>query len=217
MKTVPKDRRSEFMSVFLNEIGMETKGGAANLSEIASPIREFSPITFMSNWANLPESVKKLVGGEIGAGLRDKLDAFARVGGYIKQSRALSNPSGTSFGMEALRQLGPYGATATTIGLAGAGQFWAAAGTALLPVAMNGSARLMTNPKFVDWLSAGSKLTRALEKGGVYSTPAGRDVMKRHFAKLATIAATQPIIAPDIQEYIQSQHDMASANEANQR
>ena len=217
MKTVPKDRRSEFMSVFLNEIGMETKGGAANLSEIASPIREFSPVTFMSNWANLPESVKKLVGGEIGAGLRDKLDAFARVGGYVKQSRALSNPSGTSYGMEALRQLGPYGATATTIGLAGAGQFWSAAGTALLPVAMNGSARLMTNPKFVDWLSAGSKLTRALEKGGVYSTPAGRDVMKRHFAKLATIAATQPIIAPDIQEYIQSQHDMASANEANQR
>ena len=189
-RVIPKDQKDEFMAVFLNEIGKESRGAAQNINEAVSPAREFSAPAFMGRWATLPESVKQHVSGAMGQDLRDALDRLARIGGYIKQTRFLSNPSGTAGQSEFMRQVGPFGAGGAAI--AAVTGHPGIAASIIAPLGLNyASAKLMTYAPFVEWLAKGAQLN-------------SESLIKRHMARLATIAIANPAVGKDIQNYIDS-------------
>lgn len=166
-KQLPKEAWDAVAGTVLGRLGLAKKGaqGAA--------VDSFSVNTFMTNWADLsPEARRALWDGTKYKDLYKELNSFAKVVGDFKEVDRLANRSRTAsvalfFSMfRDLRNIGVGIAGGRAIGsVAGAGPVGAVAGGVAgigLPYA---AAKLITNPRFVRWLSQGVEIAKANPNG----------------------------------------------------
>lgn len=167
-RSLPPEGRNALEGVMLRRLGMAKPSaqGAAGDS--------FSASTFLTNWNNLDDVAKKSFLGSNTA-LRGSLDNLLKVSSRVKDVEKLSNASGS-------------GRVALTSALGVGGLF----NPQLLAVVPSGyaGAKLMTNPKFVNWLAQSGKYTQPSQ-------------VANHIGKLAGIAAaSDDDTQAAIQDYI---------------
>lgn len=164
-----------------------SKPGAAGATEFSDDIGEFSVNTFMTNWnAMSPQARAALFGGTRYRELEAPMNRLVRVVDRAKESEKMANPSGTA--RNALAALGIIEAgrqTAEGDPLQGVGTL--AAGV----LAPRYAAKLLTNPKFVQWLATGVQLAE--------KSPAS---MTSHISRLALVAKGEPAIREEISQYL---------------
>ena len=182
----------------LGKMGMPT-GSAAGASELGEQAAKsgadamadagFSPNKFISNWNNLSKEAKEaLFGGTEYASLAPALDDLVftidRVG---KTAAQMANPSGTARLLGAMGTFGPLAAEAGK--LVGGDGFEFGLGGLVAPYA---SAKLMTNPSFVKWLSEGIEI--AAFKPNSFG---------QHIRRLVQISEVNPDIRDEVKGVIQ--------------
>ena len=182
----------------LGKMGMPT-GSAAGASELGEQAAKsgadamadagFSPNKFISNWNNLSKEAKEaLFGGTEYASLAPALDDLVftidRVG---KTAAQMANPSGTARLLGAMGTFGPL--AAETGKLVGGDGFEFGLGGLVAPYA---SAKLMTNPSFVKWLSEGVEI--AAFKPNSFG---------QHIRRLVQISEVNPDIRDEVKGVIQ--------------
>lgn len=165
---------------------------------------EFSVNTFLTNWNKLaPEAKSALFGGSRYSELRPALDRLTRVTAALKDTERMANPSGTAQALNITTMLGALGGG--TVGLASGGVGGAAAG-ALAPVATTilapkYAAKLITNPRVVNWLADGLAVaSRAPNKMGT------------QLVRLAAIAKEDPEVRDAIQGWFAAMEAGSQAN-----
>ncbi|KPJ66526.1 MAG: hypothetical protein AMJ43_07790 [Coxiella sp. DG_40] len=163
-RSLKPDEFSELQNVTLRNMGKANPGAQDAAGNV------FSPTTFLTRFNQLsPESKKVLFSGK-NTELSESLDSLTKAISRVKDVEKLSNVSGT----------GRIVLTGGAIGMAGLRTALQALGTAY------GGAKLITNPKFVDWLAKIPAQNTAPKFG-------------KHLEKLSRIAA----VSPDNREYIQ--------------
>jgi len=170
-------------SVFYN-LGKETPG--AQTTQVA----EFSVATFMSRFAKIrssgPDALDAMFKGTPFEETSRELANFVDVVGSLKEVSRMRNASNTSGAMHMAMTLqalggGGIGALSGSPGAALAG----VAGTVVAPWA---SAKLITSPAFVRWLSTpASEVTKSISK---------------HMTKLTVLAADEPYLAEPIEQLV---------------
>lgn len=153
MKSVPPQDRSVVSAMFIRKMG-EANPGAQNAAGTM-----FSPATFLQRWNKIDNGAKRIAFDAVGGReTRETLDAFARTAERIKRgSQVLANPSGTAAAAFNLQQW---------VGIGGTGVMGSALTGNIAPAAIamgslgmtNITARLMTNPTFVKWLSRSTQV-----------------------------------------------------------
>lgn len=142
MEALPDDGKKSLTAAVRNRMGRPTLGQAG------LPSKQFSPGTFMTNWSKLSDEARRELFGHYGPGFAKDMGQIARVADNIKSgSQVLANPSGTgnraaeyTYGAALVASLKDVTGT-TTAQLIGAS------------LGANRGASLMTNPRFVRWLS----------------------------------------------------------------
>lgn len=168
MKSLPVEQRRVVAASMIDELG-KANPGAQNAEGDA-----FSSRTFLTNWSKMePRAKATLLSGVDGnLTLRSSLDKVAKTAEMIdKSSKVLANPSGSgtlianasgaSAAAGALASMNPV-----AIGIAA---------TALAVPAL--SAKLMTSPKFVNWLAG--------------TTTVSTSRAQQHLARLTAIASNE--------------------------
>jgi hypothetical protein len=151
MKSLKPEERDVVRSTFIRDLG-RAKAGAQNAAG-----DEFSSQTFLTQWNNVSPQAKAVMfsGGEANQ-VRKDLDAIAEAADSIKKgSKVFANPSGTT---PAAAQLSLGGAAVAAAGAAVHGNFVPAAVLVGGLAATNLSARLMTYPRFVNWLASAIRM-----------------------------------------------------------
>lgn len=136
----------------------------------------FSPGTFLTNWSNLtPEAKNAIFGGSRYAQLRPQIDRLARVMEHVKNFDKMGQGSPT---YPLMAQGALYGSMGTAVLSGNIPAAAAIFGSGY--VAPKLAARLLTNPKFVTWLSSDA----------VRTAPAARAASLRSLHALAGTDAT---------------------------
>lgn len=152
-RSLDDDQRQVVSDAIVNRLG-RVSGGKQDASG-----EKFSSETFLTNWSKINDSAKAQLFPD--ATMRKKLDSIAAVSSDIRDSgRVFGNNSGTAQGMSAAGVYGsiPLAAGAALTGnVATAGATLAATGS--LVAGANIGARMLTNPKIVDWLAKSAKVT----------------------------------------------------------
>ena len=146
----------------------------------------FSASTFMTNWNRLaPEAKHALFGGSRYKTLQPQLDKLARVVASQKDVMAMANSSKTGSFNSVMATL-----TAPFAGFSGGGATGVITGTAAVTIPPYVTARLITSPKFVNWLARGATISA--------SKPAS---ISTHLAMLPVLAEKSPELRESIGEY----------------
>lgn len=156
----------------------------------------FSPSTFLTNYRSIADEAKDALFGASDKELRQNLDKLTDVFTAIQNNARLGNFSNTASVMHLLDTLAVLGVDTTAL----AGQLMRggsprAASTSLVGNVVgrllmpNQVAKLMTNPKFVEWLA-----TPVTRKNGIGS----------HVGRLAAIAKANPEIQEEVRLYLQA-------------
>lgn len=171
-KSLAPEERDALQSVMIRQMGKANPSAQDATSDV------FSANTFLTNYNRLSDESKKLLlNGSGHDGLRESLDRLLQVASRTKDVDRLSNPSGT-------------GRTVFTNALLGASIVALPKIAALIPTGVV-AAKLMTSPKFVNWLAKTSTVNT-------------KEQMATHISKLAAIASATPQIALDIENYIKT-------------
>ena len=146
MQSLPPESQADVTATVMRRMGL-AKAGQQNADG-----SKFSTETFLTNWNNLSEPAKQTLFSRYGSGFSRSMDQVAKVAANLREgSKVYANPSGTGGASAGLVALG------TLLGAAARGDV-ATAGTILTGAgASNLSARLMTNPRFVNWLATTTK------------------------------------------------------------
>jgi len=147
----------------------------------------FSVSTFLTNYSKLaPEAKVALFGGRRYADLQPELDRLVRVASALKSTERAANPSGTARHLMAFATLGTLGGA---LGLfLGGDASTAAQGVGATIVAPAVAARLISSPRFVNWLAESARV------------PANG--ISAHVGRLVAIAKAEPAIKGAIQQYM---------------
>ena len=164
----------------LHRMGLATPGaqGATGTT--------FSVSTFMTSWSKLaPEAKKALFGGSRYAEAAEGLETLIQAISSLKGIEKLTNSSNT------MRNITAY-ATITTLagGLGGfvGGDYSSTAGAVVTTIlAPRAAAKLITNPRFIKWL------TTPITQPGKYAP---------HITRLAAIGKAEPEIKQEIRQYL---------------
>ncbi|WP_369916541.1 hypothetical protein AB8810_11150 [Xanthomonas sp. NCPPB 3005] len=156
MGALPAPARAEVTASFLQRMGRAVKGQRDSSGD------SFSMRTFLTNWADLsPEARKELFrSARYGSDFRNDVDQIARVADKISAgSRVFQNTSGTARQLALGATLGGTGTLAIPQLLRGdiGGAAQTVAGAVLYAASNNLGARLMTNPRAVNWLATNTK------------------------------------------------------------
>lgn len=159
----------------LSRLGKATPGAQDATGEA------FSVATFLTNWSKLaPEAKSALFGGERYRALVEPLNTLVEAVSSLKGMSRLSNSSNTAHMligyttlMSALGGLGALASGVTTGDVKGG----AVAGAMLGVLGPKAAAKLITSPKFVDWL---------------VSPVTSRRALSAHMARLWGIAEAEP-------------------------
>jgi hypothetical protein len=136
--------------------------------------KEFIPNLFLKNYRALSPEARNILFKP------SEQAAFTRFNKIIERVRGIENKANTS------NTATQIFLTGTGLGLLGAVKTGQAIGTAYL------GGKLFTNPRFVNWLAQGEKIT-------------GEKAINNHFKKLALIAASNPDIRGDILNFLQGE------------
>jgi hypothetical protein len=154
---------------------------------------EFSPSTFLTNYTDQkfsPEAKDALFGQS--TPLRSALDSLANTTSTLRNSKALKNPSGTGpLGAHAWQG---YGVVSEILGSLLLGHPLLAAAGAASPVANNVLARVMTNPRTVNWMAKSAKLPPSLLPNAVNQLQRTNDPDAQDLATY--LGQAQPAPAP---------------------
>lgn len=139
-------QRQIVSEAIVNRMGRATPGQQDVTGE------KFSSGTFLTNWSRINDSAKaQLFPDEV---MRNKVDAIAKMSSEIRDSRTpFANPSGTAQGLTAA---GVYSSPFVSLST-GSVTPMAIAGS--MVAGANIGARMLTNPKVVDWLAKAGKVT----------------------------------------------------------
>lgn len=155
----------------------------------------FSPETFLTRWSQMaPAARDALFKGTKYDGLPESLQSLLDIAATMRDTKYMSNPSGTAgqnMFMAFLKPFATGGGAGAGLGAAGTGAAIGAtvgAANALVPYT---AARAFTNPAFVDWLV------------GLGSATAKPNSLPAHLARLTAIAKADPAV----KEYAQSVYD----------
>ncbi|MBI9081919.1 MAG: hypothetical protein JEY79_19535 [Pseudodesulfovibrio sp.] len=179
------------------KMGM-AKPGAQNVAGDA-----FSVDTFLTNWNRIaPEAKEALFGGTKYAKVKPEIDRLLRVVGALKDSGIVKNTSNTAtYNALWSTLVTPVTIASTAMGATSGGFVSGmvsggatAGGLILAPMA---TAKLITNPRFVRWLTQGSRVA-ANTKG---SQQAQAQMFSKHLARLVAVAEAEPEIEQEVMQY----------------
>ena len=189
MSNMTAPERGEIRSTLVDRLGRASAGQQTAEGEA------FSPATFLTNWNRLsPEAKNTLFGGKRYAPQRGALEKLTGLMERIKDNGRFANTSNTAGAMNVTLLLatlsgGVVGSIASG-DVKGAGK-GAATGAALV-LTPRMAAKLITSPRFVEWLAEPLAQTTA---GKGFSAAS-------HMSKLAVIAREEPEIRTEIHEYM---------------
>ena len=181
----------------LHQLGRARSGAQSLGDDVFDAADDFSPNVFMTNWAKLaPESKRALFGGTRYAKLKPHLDDLARVSESLKDADKFRNYSNTARNvLWGSLFTGGFGGAGSAIAMSGGLDLGAAAGgaaltTAGLTVPSFLTAKLLTSPRFVRWITDGMRTV-------------GDDAtsLNRHLTRLITVQAVEPHLKEEIQQY----------------
>lgn len=142
MQSLPQESKKILAATMTRRMGHALPGKQNEMGEI------FSTETFLTNWNKLAPEAKQVLFGTQAPSYKNSMEQIAKIANNIREgSKVFANPSGTQPALSNQATVGGailsllMGHPGATAGIAGA------AGTANL------SARLMLNPKFVNWLA----------------------------------------------------------------
>ncbi len=142
MKSLKPDERKMVSAAVVRRMGKATPGQQDVTGEA------FSINTFLTNWARLSPEARGVLFGRFGDRFKKDMDSLAGLASNIRSgSEVFRNPSGTQ---QAISLQAITGATAAALAF---GQIDMALAALSGVAAANLSARLMTNPRFVNWLA----------------------------------------------------------------
>lgn len=172
MRSMQPEERQIVSDAIINRMGRSTPGRQNEAGDV------WSSETFLTNWNKLSPGAKSQIMPT--AQLRADLDAVASVASNIREgSKVFANPSGTA------GAVAPYGLSimAVTGGVVPAGA---------VVLGANMGARLLTSPRFVNWLATASKADSA--------------AMPTHLVRLGTIFNNEKDqdIKAELSQYINS-------------
>ena len=147
MKSLDPQGQRMVASAVLRRMGKANPSNQNDVGEI------FSTERFLTNWNTMDKNARRAVFGRMGSQYMDDLDAVAKAASNIRDgSKVFANPSNTSSGVA---QVSAGGAFLYSLFSGQLGPATLIAGSA---GASNLSARLMTNPRFVNWLAKSTQL-----------------------------------------------------------
>jgi hypothetical protein len=150
----------DVVATTVNRLGLARPGG----QNVAGDV--FSPESFVTEWNKLaPEAKKALFSGEKYGELRDSLDDLAGVSDAIKELKYVKNPSGTAGIARAMELLSSPTAWLSLLGMT---------------VPQRVIAKKMVDPKFVNWLVDGAKVS-----------PMNENAISAHMARLPAIVGRE--------------------------
>lgn len=175
----------------LSRMGRARPGGQ-EASGVMDAADTFSPSTFLTNWSKMaPESKRALFSGRRYEDLVPELDALVRTAGRIRDAERMANPSGTARNVIAAFTV--LGVTPDLLQGDVAGAGGTVAGVVLAPRV---AARLLTNPRFVNWLGTSTQ--------SAISNPNG---FMAKIGQLAGIAKAEPAIRDELYQYASALRD----------
>ena len=145
------------------------KMGKARPGQQGAEGTDFSVETFLTNWNKLSPVAKKQITRDFSPDMTRSLDNITQASERIRNvNRAMPNPSGTGITNSAFATLTALGSAALG-GLTGnIGTAAAAGGVVIAGSAIpNVTARMMTNPRFVNWLAQQTKVPASAVAGQV--------------------------------------------------
>jgi hypothetical protein len=169
-RSLPESGFKDFQAMFIREMGKKKPGQQIDLEDV------FSPETFLTNYQALPPSTMNALFGQ-STKLRKSLDTVAEASRMLRESgRTFANPSGTA-GATGVMAMGASIPTAFAFMLGGHPGVGLSiiGGAAGLSLGAFQGAKMMTNPKFVEWLAQ--------------STTIPVDKLAAHAGRLKLIAA----------------------------
>lgn len=179
MKLLSKPEQDAVKSSMFYNLGLET--GAAAEGEA----REWSAETFKRKWVMGTKEAKEALysPAQISA-----LDKWAKLGGRLEATGALKESSGIGYFAMGAGLTGVAGAT-----YALTGDWRGAAMTLMLPASGALAAKMMVNPRFVNWLTEGASSPATLTAKG----------WAAHMSRLVSIYILEPAFRPEIDAYLQ--------------
>ena len=164
-----------FLSNLIERLG-RLQPGQTLAGDFVEASGKFSSESFLTNWSKLSDAAKKELfsGSGWSKDLIKDFDRIVNISSYIRQSgRTFRNPSGTADRLVGQGIIFGGGASALT------GNPIFLLGVPLVMGTANLTAKLMTNPNFIKWLSQGIKI----------ADNKGTDAVIQHIGKLGTIMA----------------------------
>lgn len=197
-QSLPSDEWNGIVAQTIREMGL-AKPGAQNISGDL-----FSPATFLTNYNNLGSSKNILFSNSSYKGLDRAVNNLLKTSAALKSTASMANSSGTAQQMMYMNLL--------TGGLGGAGAALFSEDKGISPEGILGgitlgavlpwaSAKLITSPKFINWLS---------EAGTIPVTSNG---ISAHLSRLMTIYETSK--DNDLKDAIHSYYDVVSTKYKN--
>lgn len=151
MQSLPEDAQKDLSATVIRRLGNAIPSAQNAAGD------QFSVGTFLTNWNTISDEAKSTLFNRYGSSFSQNMDRIARVAERLKQSnQVLANPSGTA------QVVGWGTAAGSFLTLLGGGHLLPAAGVAGTVGLGNATARLMTNPNFVQWLGTASKLPKSM-------------------------------------------------------
>lgn len=167
LNTLKPEQKEIFSQSLIKELGM-------------NPQNEFNGSYLATNFKKLEPQAQDVVLSGLPEKSREQFRAIIESIDHMKGTQAQGNPSGT---FNQLFKLGILGAIAakpiTTSGAIGAGY---------------GTAKLMTNPKFINWMSKGVMIQNEQQAA-------------KHIRGLPKVAKGNPELAPIIDQYVKTLYD----------
>ena len=181
----------------LHQLGRANPGAQSLGDDIFEAATDFSPNAFMTNWAKLSPGAKRaLFGGTRYAKLKPDLDDLAKVSEALKDADKFRNFSNTARNvLWGSLFTGGFGGAGSAVAMSGGLDLGAAAGGAAITAAGLTipsflTAKLLTSPRFVRWLTSGMKIV-------------GDDAtsLNRHLTRLISVQASEPHLKEELQQY----------------
>jgi len=142
-RTIGKDDQKAVVSTFIARMGRALPSMQDETGDV------FSTSRFLTNYASLDPLARKELFGRFGTQFQKDMDNIAKVSAMIRESSSiLANPSGTAGAV-----VGPA-TIASLEGSLAAGKFGFATGMLGVLLQADQAARLMTSPKYVNWLAS---------------------------------------------------------------
>lgn len=154
MQALPEDQKKIVSSAFIRRMGRAVGSQQTDEGDV------FSMNTFLTNWANTSPEARKVLFGSYGPEFERNMQTIAKATSRIRDgSKVFSNPSGTGGRAALIGQVaGTSSAAAASLASGNpAVAFMALAGSLASAGGSNVLAKVMTSPKYVNWLARTSE------------------------------------------------------------